>query len=253
VAKTGGAAIQTFLRSEAKDKSITTQYHDGDFTGPEDWNRDACIVFGHRPVGWALGFDELKPVYVVTVREPVSFTVSLFDYISQHTFRVHAPLRASFGNLTLSGNVLARNPDVLAFVRDKQSELLLGVRGCREQEPTATCAVRHLRSVDCVAVTDKLDDLLLQLRWRTGWLGVGHVAFPPVNRAPGEARSALLPKARRALEAEAKDGADLAVYRVAQVLHEEKTARALNCLSISSARKKVIQQDARAGAPGQAT
>lgn len=74
VPKTGGASVQSYLRSIAQNHSIRVQYHDGEF-GSTAWDQKACMVFGHRPIGWATGFSDLKPLYIVTLREPIAFAV----------------------------------------------------------------------------------------------------------------------------------------------------------------------------------
>mmetsp|Transcript_58350 Transcript_58350/g.117208 ORF Transcript_58350/g.117208 Transcript_58350/m.117208 type:complete len:286 (-) Transcript_58350:57-914(-) len=227
IAKTGGTAVQAYLRQAASEHHVHTQYRDGSFRGKKGWDMEACLVFGHRPIGWAPGFDLRRPLYVVTLREPISFAVSLFDFINRNAFRVHDKQRASFGNSSFSDNVVAHNQVVLNYVRDTQGELLEGVGGCGFVEKSL-CVLAHLETAHAVVIAERLDDMLIQLRWKTGWLGVGVDAFPRLNDA--HSKSHVTPSARRILEEAARHGVDTPLYRRALELHESLTNEARYCL-----------------------
>lgn len=185
------------------------------------------MVFGHRPIGWAPGFELRHPLYIVTLREPIAFALSLFDFIQHNSFKAHDRQRASFANKTFSENVVSGNEEVLSYVRDKQSELLKGLDGCANTDKK-TCVLSNLDKAHVVAVAERLDDVLIQLRWVTGWLGLGVDSFPRTNSA--EVKSPVTPRAMKILEAQAENGVDALLYQTALERHEILTDQARRCL-----------------------
>ena len=188
-----------------------------------------------------------------------------------HADPVRDAVHAKFGNLSISDNVVGLNPVVLALVRDKQAAFLFGSSFGRkecalhspayaalrhheapnahalnlatfyDEEPlpggTAECALHLLSSVDLVGVTERLDDLLVQLRWRTGWMGMsakvaanGTATVPHSNHIDLSFKSTLTPQAKLIMDREASKGIDSQVYRRAVELNKAKTEEAARCL-----------------------
>lgn len=229
VPKTGGASVQGFLREVARNYSIRVQYHDGPFVAPKSWDQSSCIVFGHRPFGWEVGFSSRQPFYVVTLRDPVALAVSLFDYVVSHKYKIHDQLRDSFGKESFSVNVIRRNENLLKFVTAYQAEYLIGIEPCMHD--VAVCALNNLERADCVGIAEELDQLLLQFQWATGWLGVGSTHFPRANAIAPGLKSAVTLKARSILEDAARNNADDLVYRRAREISTVLTLRAKRCLA----------------------
>jgi len=186
------------------------------------------MVFGHRPIGWAPGFELRHPLYIVTLREPIAFALSLFDFIQRNSFKAHDRQRTSFANKSFSENVVNENKEVLSYVRDKQSELLEGLDRCANTDKE-TCVLSNLDKAHVVAVAERLDDVLIQLRWLTGWLGLGVDSFPRTNSA--DIKSPITPRAMKILEAQAENGVDALLYQRALERHDNLTEQARRCLS----------------------
>jgi len=274
VPKTGGSSVRKLLLREVTAMRISHEIaSDNDnFIGKQNTSvSTACVVLGHAHLGWGPDFLRRRPLYIATFRDPVGFAVSQFDYVRYRGHARHDPVRdrawAALGNRSLTENVLARNPVVLAFVRDKQASFLFGSSFARAEcarngsAPASSlrapvfnlttfydaapilgggvaCALHLLDAVDVVGVTEALDDLLVQLRWRTGWVGMsarggadGALHLPHSNHIDPGFKSVLAPAALAVLEAEAAEGIDRPVHRRAQELNAAKTAEAFRCLS----------------------
>ena len=164
---------------------------------------------------------------------------------------------------------MERIPFVVSIVKDKQANFLFasdfGRRQCLQRnqrvdesqermtltgslfDPGATpwgsvdCALRLLDAVDCIAVAESLDDLLVQWEWRTGWLGWsaradnrGVAHFPHANHIIKELKSNMTAGARAIIDDEAAQGIDIWLYRRAVDLSAARTAEATRCLSTDS-------------------
>jgi hypothetical protein len=232
VPKCGGTSVQAYLQSMADEFGLKIVRNDDMFMRdgnlkPQKVYKSACIFVGHRPFGWDNSYQTLStPLYVITIREPLSLAISLFDYIQSHTHPTLKHVRDSYGNKSLSENVGQRNVHILHSVTFFQARYLYELQDCRNTSKTG-CALEVLDRIQCIAVTDRLDDLIFQLRWRTRWLGIKMESFPKLNGVKdGLNSSELLPEALSTLVAEMKTGADFHVYQRARQLHMQRTEEA---------------------------
>lgn len=272
IPKTGTSGLRNYIAMKATQRDIYFQNHDGPFPSNNFWEHRARIVMGHRFYGWAPGFLELKPLIVAVFREPIAFAVSLFDYMESARRWTHAAdvtariVPKIHGRLSMSENIEAGNLAVLGTVRDKQSIFLFAnycdccapgesanipkelaedgeikyrfaymqtYLGTYDFGGSLKCALRVLHALDCVGTLGNIRDFMIQLRWKTGWLG--YPALMPHHNSHqkiGKNRSILTTKARLILEQEAEKGIDLHVYREAVQINNEKTRKAKKCLGL---------------------
>jgi hypothetical protein len=92
------------------------------------------------------------------------------------------------------------------------------------------CAKDILDKIDVIAYTEKLDDLIVQLRFRTGWLGYQLSEMPKVNVMFKKSNISSVEKEILKKEAKKKGGIDLPLYHYAVKLADEKTRQALSCM-----------------------
>ena len=102
------------------------------------------------------------------------------------------------------------------------------------------CLRRVLDRVECVGVTDHLDELLPQLAWHTGWVGVsaqvfrnGTAHFRHSNHIRLGRKSELRPAALAVLREEEARGVDIGAYRYAASLSNSRAMQARACLAKS--------------------
>ena len=270
IPKTGGSSVQRMLGAAAHSSpelhlpQISTQEY-FDSTGRSMYKNSTCIAFGHRTIAWDMNLASRLPIYVVTVREPVSFAVSLFDFITQG--KVHTDVRKLIGDRNMSTCVESGDPLIMSFVRDKQTSFLTlspvvyefcstcgfvqGPQGEkfkdqveRSQSAFVTpwlldeviqssveCVLKVIEGVHVIATSDNLDSLLVQLRWRTGWLGFSTESFSHVNHIKESSKSQLSTRALKFLNsAAARFNMDKALYEKAAVLSNARSKQAEGCL-----------------------
>ena len=88
-------------------------------------------------------------------------------------------------------------------------------------------AIANLRRTDCVAITDRLYDLVDQLRLHVTWIPANVAGFPHQNIVPLSQKSVLDDEAETIL---ARWGwADAKLYEEAAKIAQEKTALAKTC------------------------
>jgi hypothetical protein len=227
IPKTGGTTIQALLKSVASYNHVVVEYHDGSLDDI-NWNRSACIFLGHRSMGWHIDILKNDPIYVVTVREPIDLAVSLFDYIRRNTFPMHDTQRKSFGNHSFSQAVLARNSILLSYVTYYQSFLLTGVTGCGSDK--YSCVIENLCKAHVVATSERLDDILPQLLYVTGWIGFGIATLSTSSHNTAPTKSIVTDEALGILRVEAAKGLDAKMYDIAKQRHYHLTSVARQCL-----------------------
>jgi hypothetical protein len=254
IPKSGGTSVEALFRSASFKLNIT---HQTDSFWSDDAN--ACMVSGHLP--YSIHRRELT---ILTFRNPVSFAISFHDYMrSINAANNHHIVK--FISSPLNQLVSDRNSLLLSLLRDKQSAFLfwafLNEHGACDENLSQTrdantpsaykfleemwyspeplggslsCAISLLKKIDLVAYTERLDDLIIQMRFRTGWLGWEYDSFSHVHGVDLPLKSSVSDEAKMLMQEEAKSGIDLPLYQEVVKLADEKTRYALSCMDPSS-------------------
>jgi hypothetical protein len=90
-------------------------------------------------------------------------------------------------------------------------------------------ALHNLRRTDCVGVTERLDDLIDQLKYNLRWVPNRYQAFPRANKLGNAFKSVLDDEAEAILRKWA--WVDDRLYKVAVTIADRKTTAARRCYS----------------------
>ena len=256
IPKAGGTTIQKTLTEWAHGRSLRTMLKNGNREGYwscEDVPVGRGVNMGHRGFGFCEKFARKfsgSAFFVVALREPVARLRSLFDYImykrSNEAFRSYQDQweGRELDDLVLEYNrTLAlglprtdprmRGVGLMGALVNQQVAFMCGW-DCVSARANVTVAgalrraLANLERTDAVAVMERLDDLIAQLRFHTLWVPLGVNAFPLDNVFPRR-RSRLSPEAVSIIRA--WSAADVALYERAVQRHDELTARARSCLA----------------------
>jgi len=174
-----------------------------------------------------------------------------------------------FNNSNLNENIISKNKMLMSFVHDKQSAFLfwsylnhngecdlaltnqyqyqenrssssktissdLFSEKWYSDEPmggSISCSLLLLETIDLVGITEKLDDLLIQLQYKTNWIVPNQNKFEYFNKLDNNLKSIITKENRNILIEESKNGMDLRVYERAVIISNEKTLHAKKCLN----------------------
>ena len=258
IPKTGGTTIQEGLNGWVKDNAHISLYL---------WNVNAYMgssvkcpprilahsfYMGHRGWGFCEHVEKSKDgLFTITaVRSAVSRMVSLHDYnlfkrgtgkaqkyfgskveVNKHT------LKNLVKEFNATQDVIEPGEKILRYSGSQQCRFMcgyecLGPNSYKNDTFTPEYmlqrALENLRKTDCVAVTDKLNDLIPQLRYHLTYIPNNANGWQTQNKLPGSMRSTLDDESRAIL---ADWGwADEQLYLEASKIAAEKTKQATRCL-----------------------
>ena len=87
VPKAGGTTIQSMLKKMGR----MLGYHSHTVNGPANCKAvrgsfgAGQVYMGHQPLGWCVAESPARPLYIVSLREPIARMVSLYDYMATFT------------------------------------------------------------------------------------------------------------------------------------------------------------------------
>lgn len=210
------------------------------------------FLMGHRGYGFCKDVIRNKDgLFTATaVRSPVSRMVSLYDY---NLFkRGTGKAQKFFGNkdganthtlknlikeYNATTDVIEEGERVLRYSGTQQCRFMcgfecLGPNSYKNETFTPEYllerALENLRKTDCVAVTEKLNDLVAQLRFHLTYIPGNVNGWQTQNKLPLSMRSTLDEESRAILLKWA--WADEQLYQEAAKIAQEKTRQAVRCL-----------------------
>jgi hypothetical protein len=261
VPKAGGTSVQESLEKWAILHGIPTLLHDGD--GPS-WNSPGSrgLLLGHRGYGFSAKVMEKVPLTIVALREPVSRIISLFDYLRRTDETVpsvvqikkawqkktldevvesYASVRETDPQSLLPGGSASFSDRTLHRVLQAQLQFLCGydcvwymTGDSRESmkpfegQDVLGRARANLAKIDCVAVLNRLDDLLVQMKANFDFIPKTFNAFPHENTVNPEEKSQPSERTLQLLKEWTAD--ERALFENARAIAEKKTAQAAQCL-----------------------
>jgi len=222
VPKAGGTSVQESLSIWAKAHGIPVLIHDGDGFQWDSVGRRGLFL-GHRGFGYSRSVAEAAPITIIALREPVSRLISVFDYLRTTDQRVPAVLMiqrvwqentldevVSSYRIALENDPSSVLPGGSASLSDRSFHRLLQAQiqflcgyDCvwymtgdkresfepfRNQKPFDK-AKQNLENIDCVAVLDKLDDLLMQMKVELDFIPASVHSFPHENKIKPSVKS----------------------------------------------------------------
>ena len=247
--KAGGTTVQNALRDWGKQANLRVITQD---LGPVNLcpQRVATsggvgmVLLGHRGFGYCPRVrKKLDPLYVVSIREPVSRLVSMYDYAmitNRHstrfsTFHNQWGADASFDALVRRLNHTDRSVKarrMLEGIANQQVRFMCGFEchGANTSVPLDVAvdrALENLRKTHCVGVLEHLDDLLVQLKFHLPWIPRGKNHWGKDNarktrksRVSAESRAVLLQWG----------WGDALLYEAAREIARERTTVATACM-----------------------
>ena len=260
VPKAGGTTIQDAFAAWGHAKGLHVYLHDGDHEGVwmcPDALVNRGILLGHRGFGFCQRMQRAygdKAFYVVAMREPVSRLRSLFDYFMSHNYPFFQKYHALWRNKELNDIVIdynktlhenlprtdprMRGPTMLRGLSLQQTAFLCGWDCVAGEANNVTRkeafqrAVDNLQRADAIVIMEKLDDLIVQMRFHTTWVPSNINKFPFDNTHKGK-KSVLSAQAQEIVRQWSRD--DVKLYRMAVARHDELTSNAKRCLGVSDA------------------
>ena len=195
VPKAGGTTIQALLleMGERLHFKVSSSDHDSGYCKTIQGSFGKGQVYmGHTPIGWCFAESPVRPLYIISLREPISQMVSHYDYYATQTGTTDhegAPLRpgAIKANAYLRGQekkmekrgipstkflenlFLANDNHVMAMVVSKTQMryLLPGKCSAQRLDPRSrlSIALKNVLRSDIVVDSDLLSDQLLPQLW----------------------------------------------------------------------------------------
>ena len=200
------------------------------------------LLAGHRGMGFCKDIRESRRgLFTFTaLREPVERALSLFD--AENTFQDKFFTRV-FGNKPLKDwlkefnrtTKIEEGEAFLRFMGSQQARFLCGYecflpknKSMNDENFLLSKAKQNLRKLDAIALSEKLADLIPQLKLHLRWLPVGFKTWPHANTRQREPTE---------LDAESKailasySRTDNKLYKLASQLVQKKTKEAKDCIN----------------------
>jgi len=253
IPKAGGTTIQESLIAWATKVGYSKYLHNGDHDGVWSCPRtiERGILMGHRGFGFCDRMQKRygnNALYMVALREPVSRFRSLFDYFMDNAYPQFVEYHKMWKGKDLSDLVVEAQETLKLKLPPSDPRMHGPIRflelsrhqvnfmcgwDCVSLKSNLTMDVRleraldNLRRTDVVAIMEKLDDMIVQMRYHTYLVPSDVTRFPLENTHKGK-KSVLTPEASKIIAEWSKH--DIALYEMAKARHQELTQHATQCL-----------------------
>jgi hypothetical protein len=199
------------------------------------------LLAGHRGYGFCKDIKESKRgLFTFTaLRDPVSRAISLYDMEKalkgKFFTRVFGtrPLKEWLREFNKTEKI-EEGEAFLRFMGSQQARFLCGYecflpknKSMNHESYLLAKAKQNLPLVDAVGITERLNDIIPQLKLHLRWLPVGFRSWPHNNERRGH--SDVDDQARAILASYSQT--DMELYKMAEKIAKEKTNKAKDCLA----------------------
>ena len=253
VPKAGGTTIQALLEAMGHTLGCDINYKNSNGKCKAIWGSfGAGVYMGHRPLGWCFAESPARPLYIVSLREPIARIVSLYDYMATFTGKgggrafQDSVQHMRVAEREMEGRGIPRTGflehllvggQMRGLLKDLQmSWLLPGQCSSPRDDPRSrlATALTNLLRCDVVVDSDQLSSQLLPQLWyhapQTQYLRLithANAAHRPKQVLSNATITKIL-EARRVDEVDGVDG-DLILYDFARRVARAREDRARAC------------------------